>query len=69
MRTFQLVVLLQFLPEPIDLNPDDGIRFGVEVLLSAESLDANRVLLDFIGMRLERPGGQKPEELLRVGAL
>ena len=64
-RTFQLVVLLQFLPEPVDLNPDDGIRFGVEVLLPAESLDADRVLLDFIGVRLQCPGGQKPKQLLQ----
>ena len=65
LSAFQFVVLLQFLPESVDLNSDDRIRLGIEVRLSAESLDANRVLLDFIGMRFQSPGGQKPEQLLQ----
>ena len=65
LRTFQFVVLLQFLPEPVDLNPDDGIGLGIEVRLPAESLDTNCVLLDFIGVRFKSPGGQKPEQLLK----
>src|ERR1700679_1775264 len=63
-RTFQFVVLLQFLPEPVDLNPDDGIGLRIEVRLSAESLDSNCVLLDFIGVRFKSPAGQKTEQLL-----
>jgi hypothetical protein len=45
----------------------NGIRLGIEVRLSAERLDANRVLLNFIGMRFQSPGGQKPEQLLQSG--
>jgi hypothetical protein len=56
-RAFQFVVLLQFLPESVHLNPDDGVRLGIEVLLAAESLDADRVLLDFVGVCPESPGG------------
>jgi hypothetical protein len=33
LSTLQFVVFLQFLPEPVDLNPDDGIRLGIEVRL------------------------------------
>jgi hypothetical protein len=53
----------------MNLNSYNGIGLRIEILFSAKRLDPDRVLLDFIQVRLERAGRQILKKLLGVGAL
>ena len=45
-----IVVLFQFQSQPVALNPNNRVYLRVEVLLSTQSLDSDRVLLqDVVG--------------------
>ena len=46
MRALGIVILFQLLPEPMNLNPDDGIDLGIEVLLPAKGFNADGVFLE-----------------------
>ena len=45
--SFRFVILLHFLPQPVDLNPDNRIGLRIVILAPIENFHANRVFLDF----------------------
>lgn len=44
MTALGIVILFQLLPQAVDLNPNDRVRLGIEVLLAAKGLNADCVL-------------------------
>jgi hypothetical protein len=52
-RTFVFVVLLETLPQPEGLHPDDRILSGIEAGGPAQRLYRDVVFLDLVGLALE----------------
>src|ERR1700753_3645966 len=63
--TFQFVVFLQLLPQPINLDPDNGIRLWVEIRPAAKRFNADGVFLHLFRVFFQRSGGEKTEQLLQ----
>ena len=62
---FSVVVLLESLPEPVDLNAYDGICFWIEIGSAGERLYADRLFLDLFGMLFQNLGRQKTKQRLK----
>src|ERR1700747_3230648 len=65
-----IVILPQFLPETVNLDANNCVRFGIEVLWPAKSLYSDGVFLESFGVVASQGiCSQKPQQLLERGGV
>ena len=65
MAALGIVILLQLLPESMNLNPDDRISLWIKILLAAKGFHANCVFLEAFSCSRNSPICHELKQLLQ----